>query len=241
LLAAAAGNSCGGQVASGVGDAGAGSSNGGSGSGTSSGGVLGGSSSSGGTVGSSTGGSGSGGGSGGSGSSGSSGGGSGSGFVDSGVGCKTDPTLHPAPSGTIFCGFGDAGSFSCMTGQQCCLGGKTGTGYAPEECDTFGSTCTNGMGAIPIECMQPEDCTTNGVAGAACCLQGGPTTPAPVQGCDPGDLISHGGNAIICEAPTSPGACAAGELQVCETPMDCPTGKACTPIRWKLYQLGVCL
>ncbi len=184
----------------------------------------------------------------------SSGGGDGGGSS----GCKMDPSLHPGTAGSIFCGYTDAGAFNCMTGQQCCLGGKEGSGYAPEQCMTWGGTCTNGMGPLPIECEQPQDCAANGMTGAACFLQGNPSPPAPVAGCDPGDLISHGGSAIACEVAGSggdggsagdggaaeggaAGACAAGELQVCEAPGDCPTGKTCTPIRWKLYQIGVCL
>lgn len=165
---------------------------------------------------------------------------------DAGADCKADPKLHPSTPGTIFCGFGDAGSFNCSTGQECCLGGKQGTGFAPETCATFGSTCTNGTGPVPIECEQPEDCTANGMTGAACCLQGG-SAPQQVAGCDTGDLVAKGGTAIVCEASDAGsadggvGTCASGALQVCEAQSDCPTGKTCTPTRWKLYEIGVCL
>lgn len=175
-------------------------------------------------------------------------------------GCKADPTLHPGTGGSIFCGYTDAGSFNCPTGQECCLGGTMGTGYAPEMCATFGATCTNGTGPLPIECNQPQDCAANGMANAVCCLWGGATAPAPVSGCDSGDLKSTKGSGIKCEMPTAStsdagsgdggasdagmatgGSCATGEMQVCEAPGDCPTGKTCTPIRWKLYEIGVCL
>lgn len=217
--------------------------------------------------------------------SGSSSGGSSSGSGSS-SGCKSDPTLHAGTPGDIFCGYTDAGSFSCSTGQQCCLGGKLGTGFAPEACETFGGTCTNGSGPLPIECQQPEDCAANAKTGAVCCLQGGASLPAPVSGCDAKDLKSQGGSGIVCEMPhanpvagsdagtsdagepdggasdagssdagssadAAPqadsgtgggvGSCAAGELQVCEAQSDCPTGKTCTPTRWKLYEIGVCL
>ncbi len=206
--------------------------------------------------------------------SGSSSGGSSSGSGSS-SGCKSDPTLHPGTAGQIFCGYTDAGSFNCMSGQQCCLGGKEGSGFAPEACVSFGATCSNGSGPIPIECQQPEDCAANGKAGAVCCLQGGASIPAAVAGCDAKDLKSQGGTAIACETPTGSSgggldaggadagasdggvsdaasqsdagmgggsaSCASGELQVCESESDCPSGKTCTPTRWKLYEIGVCL
>ena len=185
-------------------------------------------------------------------SGGSSGGSSGSSSGGMEAGCKADPSLHPGTAGTVFCGYTDAGSFNCPMGQECCLGGKVGTSFAPEMCGTFGAACTNGTNPLPIECQQPEDCTANGMAGAACCLQGGASAPAAVAGCDPGDLKSSGGTGIICEgagggdagasdAGASPGACKAGELQICEAPSDCPAGKTCTATRWKLYEIGVCL
>ena len=165
---------------------------------------------------------------------------------DAGAGCKKDPTLHPSTPGQIFCGFTDAGSFSCDGGAECCLGGKLGTGFAPETCATFGATCSNGTNPIPIECTQPEDCTANGMTGAACCLKGA-SPPVQVAGCDPQNLKMQGGTAIACEA-TDAGSgdaggssCAAGEIQVCEAQSDCPSGKTCTATRWKLYEIGVCL
>lgn len=189
------------------------------------------------------------------------------------AGCKSDPRLHASTPGDIFCGYTDAGHFDCMTGQQCCLGGKQGSGFAPETCTTWGDTCSNGTNPIPIECEQPQDCAANGKPGAVCCLKGGASVPAPVAGCDPGDLKSKGGKAIVCEGggtvgdagATDGGAdgsatddgggasdagaadagaatgCATGELQVCESQSDCPSGKTCTPTRWKLYEIGVCL
>ncbi len=166
-------------------------------------------------------------------SSGSSGGGSSSGVV-----CK-DPNLHQTDGGSIYCGFTDAGSFDCPTGQQCCLGGKMGNGYAPEMCAQWGSTCTNGMNPIPIECEQPQDCQANNAANAACCLVGA-SAPAMVSGCDAKDLKSQGGSAVSCIGDAG-GACPMGDMQVCEAPGDCPQGKTCTPIHWKLYQIGVCL
>jgi hypothetical protein len=158
--------------------------------------------------------------------------------------CKPDPTLTPRNAGSIFCTFlgGDAGELICPTGQECCLGGKINTGFAPQQCATWGSTCTNGTGPVPIECAQSSDCTANGKASAACCLVGA-TTPAVVPGCDSGNLKSTNGTAIQCEVSDAGGTptCAPGELQICGSLGDCAAGKTCTPIRWKIYQIGVCL
>jgi hypothetical protein len=169
--------------------------------------------------------------------------------VDTGMpvdaGCGSVPSLHPDPAGTIFCGFGaDGGSLSCQTGQECCLGGSLGGGtFGPQECATYGSTCTNGGDpdaggslAIPIACLQIADCTANGVASAgACCLQGA-TAPADQPGCT--YPRSKSGSAIVCE--TAP-ACAVGEVQICSSQADCPTGTTCTPGKWKIFQVGFCL
>jgi hypothetical protein len=120
----------------------------------------------------------------------------------------------------------------------------------PEQCATFGGTCTNsgnpdaGSGnllAVPIECNQVSDCVANGNANAtACCLQGA-KAPTPVAGC--GYDKSTNGNAIVCEGTAGGAAtpCAAGEVQICSSQADCPSGTTCTPGKWKLYQIGFCL
>ena len=169
--------------------------------------------------------------------------------LDAGVdaNCGSIPSLHPDPAGTIYCGFGDAGAISCTTGTECCLGGSLGSGFAPEQCAPYGSTCTNGGDpdaggslAIPNACAQISDCTANGVTGAAaCCLQGA-TAPSVNPGCT--YPRPKGGTAVVCETgSTSPGTCAQGEVQVCSSQADCPAGTTCTPGKWKIYQLGFCL
>jgi hypothetical protein len=177
-----------------------------------------------------------------SGSSGDDGGGSSSGG-EAGPDCGSTPTLHATEAGTIYCGFTDAGSLDCPTGQQCCLGGSLGGGqFAPEQCATYGSACTNGAdgGAVAIECAQVSDCTANGNTKAtACCLQG--ATLATVAGCSY-PKYSHG-TAIVCEGTAGPGAataCAAGETQICTGDVDCPSGMHCTAGKWKIFQLGFC-
>jgi hypothetical protein len=161
--------------------------------------------------------------------------------------CGSTPTLHLDPGGTIFCGYGaDGGKVDCLTGTECCLGGDLGGGtFAPEQCGARGATCHNGGEpdaggslAIPIACMQIADCTANGVASAAaCCLQGA-TSPLAVCTYPKAEY----GTAVVCETGnTSPGTCAAGELQICSSQSDCPSGTTCTAGKWKLFQVGFCL
>lgn len=160
--------------------------------------------------------------------------------------CGSTPTLHLDDAGTIFCGYPpDGGSgFSCGTGQQCCLGGKVGTSFDPEECFTWGGTCDNPLPdastspGAPIECNQNADCTVNGKANNVCCLQGA-SAPTVVAGC--GYYKSSNGTGILCETGNA-GACSgASDIQVCSQQSDCPQGKTCTPMKWKIYQLGFCM
>jgi len=166
--------------------------------------------------------------------------------MDSGADCKDNPDLHPTEAGTIFCGYNDAGTgFSCSTGQQCCLGGSTGSDtYAPEGCYTWGGACPNPPpdGGAPIECEQTSDCYANTdggtEAGLVCCLEGA-TAPAVVAGCQAGDLKSSDGKGIFCEQGS---ACTnSGALQICEQNSDCSGGKTCVPMRWKIYEIGFCM
>src|ERR1700722_5291236 len=171
--------------------------------------------------------------------------GSGDGGSDAAVdaSCGSTPTLHADTPGTIFCGFGDAGELNCVTGQECCLGGYLGNDvYGPQEGPMFGATCTNGgvpdtgTPAIPMQCAQVADCTANSVTGAAsCCLQGA-NPPADAPGCTYPKAV--GGTAVVCETTA---ACATGEVQICSQQSDCPTGKTCTPGKWKILQVGFCL
>jgi hypothetical protein len=166
------------------------------------------------------------------------------------VSCGSLPTLHEDEGGTIYCGFAaDGGVLDCPTGQQCCLGGSTGGGvFLPDECTSRGAACANGgapdagIPAIPIACTQIADCTANGVAAVACCLQGA-SAPAPQPGCS--YPRSKGGSAIVCETgtagTTAPAACATGEVNICSSQADCPSGKTCTPGKWKIFQVGFCL
>lgn len=160
------------------------------------------------------------------------------------AGCGSSPSLHADTAGSIFCGYTDAGPFSCTTGNECCLGGELSKSvFAPEACAAFGTACTNPVdGGLQIECGQVSDCAANGVANAACCLQGA-SAPTIVSGCS--YYKASRGTGVVCEPGADAGAsvpaCAAGEVQVCSAQADCPTGKTCTPMKWKLYQMGFCL
>ena len=138
----------------------------------------------------------------------------------------------------------DGGPASCTTGQECCVGGAILPGqFAPDVCTTFAGTCPNGSAdagipPIPIECNQLSDCAANGLSSNACCLQGAHL--AIVAGC--GYLKASGGTGVVCEGTGGggPKACAAGDIQVCSSQSDCPTGTMCVPSKWKLFQIGVC-
>ena len=165
--------------------------------------------------------------------------------------CGSTPTLHVDEAGSIFCGFTDA-ALDCVTGQECCLGGylvDSGT-FAGQQCATTGATCPNGVFGsdaaappIPIMCAQISDCKANGVANAvACCLQGA-TAPADEPTCTyPKATL---GTAVVCESNdaggNAAGSCAAGEVQICSSQADCPTGTTCTAGKWKILQVGFCL
>jgi len=165
--------------------------------------------------------------------------------------CGSTPTLHVDEAGTIFCGFTDA-ALDCVTGQECCLGGflaDSGT-FASQQCATSGATCPNGVFGsdaaappIPITCAQISDCTANGVTNAvACCLRGA-TAPTDEPTCTyPKATL---GTAVVCESndagANGAGSCAAGEVQICSSQADCPTGTTCTPGKWKILQVGFCL
>ncbi|MGD0524618.1 MAG: hypothetical protein ABSE49_05725 [Polyangiaceae bacterium] len=177
----------------------------------------------------------------------------GSDAMDAGVpeDCGSTPTLHADEAGTIFCGFTDA-SLDCVTGQECCLGGylvDSGS-FAAQACATWGSTCKNGVygndaaaAPIAIACAQVADCNANGVTkSVACCLQGA-TAPVDEPTCTyPKSTL---GSAIVCESSDAGGAgvpaCPTGEVQICSSPADCPTGKTCTAGKWKILQVGFCL
>lgn len=228
---AAASLACSGRLATGSGDD-AGESD------APMGGSSGGSSSSG--VSSSTGGSGGGVSGSSSGESSSSGSGSGA-MVDAGPPCGPIPMLHENPPGDVYCGLdANGGPLDCIGTADagiCCLGGPIGGGmYAPNACTSIYDGCMKaGGGAIPIECNQVSDCLPAGIGGSSsCCLQGA-TAFAPVPAC--GYDSSKGGTAIVCESSS---VCSAGEVQICSSNADCPSGTTCTAGKWKIFDIGFC-
>ncbi|HEY8041797.1 MAG TPA: hypothetical protein VIF15_18465, partial [Polyangiaceae bacterium] len=103
-----------------------------------------------------------------------------------------------------------------------------------DDCVTWGQGCDNPAdGGLPVQCEQTSDCTANGHSGSVCCIKG--TTPAAVPGC--GYDKAKGGTGVFCEQGT---ACASGDIQICSSQADCPSGTTCTPFKWKIIQLGYC-
>jgi hypothetical protein len=149
----------------------------------------------------------------------------------------------------VSCALGfDAGALDCPASSgtgTCCLGGSLApNAFVPDICAANAAGCTNGgvpdaggTLAIPIQCWQVADCAPNGVSGAqSCCIQGGATQPGPVQGCM--YIRSKAGTAVGCE--TTP-TCAVGEVQICSSQADCPSGTMCVPGKWKIFDVGFCL
>jgi len=163
------------------------------------------------------------------------------------------PMLYKNAPGELYCFKGaDGGTLDCVADSGtgwCCYGGALGGGqYAPQMCGAGPTDCTNGgspdaggSAAIPIQCSQIADCAQNGAPGAtACCIQGA-TQPATVSGC--GYPKSTHGNAVVCEGDgggTTATACAAGEVQICSSQADCPSGTTCTAGKWKTFNIGFC-
>jgi len=165
--------------------------------------------------------------------------------------CGSTPTLHQDEAGIIYCGFSGA-ALDCVTGQECCLGGYLvdAGAFAAQQCVTYGATCTNGVYGsdaaappIPVACAQISDCKANGVSNAvACCLRGA-TAPADAPTCIyPRATL---GTAVVCESSdagaTGAAPCAVGEVQICSSQIDCPTGTTCTAGKWKILDVGFCL
>jgi hypothetical protein len=92
-------------------------------------------------------------------------------------------------------------------------------------------------------CAQIADCKANGVSNAvACCLRGA-TAPSDAPTCTyPKATL---GTAVVCESSdagaTAAAPCGAGEVQICSSQADCPTGTTCTPGKWKILEVGFCL
>jgi hypothetical protein len=124
-----------------------------------------------------------------------------------------------------------------MLGQECCIGGAVGAGFADDQCATWNTACMNPPGkGLQVLCEQPADCTANNsTTGNVCCLIG--TTPGPTANCnDPLDLKASGGMGTKCAT-----SCAATDTQLCLSDGDCTAPKTCHAFRWKIIQLGACM
>ena len=125
-------------------------------------------------------------------------------------------------------------------------------------CVAFGNTCMNPStgGAQPIECNQNNDCTANGMAGAACALQGASAMPSMPTGCTYFKVSSGSTKGIVCEMPDGgaaedggdaaaatgvPTCSGAGDIQICSSAADCPARKTCTPMKWSIFDVGFCM
>jgi hypothetical protein len=152
--------------------------------------------------------------------------------------CGSTPTLHPGNGTSLFCPFGpDAGApiYCALPTDQCCIGGFLGNNsYAPSDCESFGTTCTNPPdgGAHRIECEETVDCSNNNL-GTICCAIG--TTPVLDQTCN--YYRGSGFKGTTCEQGA---ACGASEFQICESVADCPNNQTCTPFKATGLQLGFC-
>jgi hypothetical protein len=154
----------------------------------------------------------------------------------SAVSCGASPKLYPGPAGSLFCGNGAKGGvLTCSSGEECCLGGALSvTSYAPNECAPSGSACTNGgtgtgmSPGLPLACEQTADCGS----GAKCCLQSATLDSA----C--GWPVYRDGGGTACEAA---GACTSGDVQVCSSDAECPSGTTCVAGKWQTFEFGLCL
>jgi hypothetical protein len=110
--------------------------------------------------------------------------------------------------------------------------------FAPNTCAADATGCTGGppVPGTPIQCWQVADCVPNGVSNALSCCIRGAMPPATVQGC--GYFRSKGGSAVVCETTST---CAIGDVQICSSQADCPTGTMCVPGKWKIFDVGFCL
>ncbi len=143
--------------------------------------------------------------------------------------CGSFPTLHPESMPGVYCPFSGNPSITCMAYQECC---ETPAGAgSPSTCEMFGSTCPV-ANSITWECEDPIACMGNpGAAGPVCCGQGSVQLDSNC-----GYHYGSGFMGTVCAA-----SCAAGEVTICETQSECPSGTTCTPFKTKGLQIGACL
>jgi hypothetical protein len=140
--------------------------------------------------------------------------------------CGPPVTLHPAqPSTGPYCPFSGTdggGNVTCAFGQHCC---ESPVGAGPSACNADCSAMPDG--GTDWQCQDSTNCG----AGQVCCAF--TTGPAMDPGCTWSFL--HHFTGTVCAA-----SCAAGQLQVCESPTACPAGQTCVPTKAKGADFGTC-
>jgi Cys-rich repeat protein len=146
---------------------------------------------------------------------------------DAGI-CKTPTTLHPpnadAGTQTLYCPFsgadGGKNDYCDTAGEHCCEP-KNGT----SACKPKGTPC----GATDTDwgCEDPADCGS----GMTCCGKG-----TLVQNTDPNCAnYTTSFTGTYCAA-----SCASGEITICTSNSQCPSGQTCLPFAAKGNQVGGC-
>ncbi len=145
-----------------------------------------------------------------------------------GAGCPSPSQLHPAPSGTTvtlscpFSGVDGGAAVSCQPeSQHCCQSGSTGG------CQPLATACASS--AVDWQCADPAaDCQ----GGIPCCGTGTLVLGASAQCAN----IASGFKGTHCAA-----ACTAGEIVMCTSSSECPTGMTCIPFLTHGNQVGGCM
>jgi hypothetical protein len=151
--------------------------------------------------------------------------------------CGSQPSLHPGNGTSLYCPFGPDGgaAITCnLPTDQCCIGGLIGNNtYAPSDCESFGTGCTNPLdGGRALECEETIDCAGNNL-GSICCASGSTVLD---QTC--GYYRGSKFKGTTCEQGAT---CAGGEYQICASAGDCANNQTCTPFKVAGLQLGFCL
>ena len=150
-------------------------------------------------------------------------------MTDGGAGApdcgRAPPTFHPVDAGTgPYCphsAVGDAGNTTCSVGEKCCE--HAADAGQPSSCQAAACAAKD----IAWECQDPNNCG----GGQVCCAIA--AAPGQDPGCSFYFLSKFRGTA--CRT-----ACATGELTVCESDGQCPTGQTCQNVTAKGGSFGFC-
>jgi hypothetical protein len=149
----------------------------------------------------------------------------------------TPPVVDAAAFGRVFCPFlPEASTVSehfCTTGDHCCQGPEG----AWSSCTPSAEACTGPAGGIDWWCQYPGagQCESDEVCCATGTLVLSPSADAGDAGC--GNYV-HGFKNTSCVAAAM---CPAGQIQMCATDLDCPTGEHCYAFQaGDIKELGGC-